>query len=120
LRDTKGAIWKVETSSAITAKINGNNKFLPIQITIPWVEVGDANKCSIVALPTDPVYEKDQFYMTTLSVDPQTGIATWTVPDNYVGTMISIQNANLVAEVPTTIAGATIQLTNEGYIITNN
>ncbi len=120
LRDTKGAIWKVETSSAITAKINGNNKFLPIQITIPWVEVGDANQCSIVALPTDPVYEKDQFYTTTLSVDPITGILTWTTPDNYNGTTISLSNSYLVAEVPTTIAGATIQLTNEGYIITNN
>jgi hypothetical protein len=56
LRDMKGKIWKIETSEAITTEISTSNIFIPIKMTIPWVEVGSAEGASIVATPNDPVY----------------------------------------------------------------
>ena len=56
LRDMKGNIWRVETSEAIITDINIKNKFMPIKVTIPFVEVGSADGVSIVATPLDPAY----------------------------------------------------------------
>lgn len=56
LRDMKGKIWKIETAEAITTEISTSNIFIPIKMTIPWVEVGSSDGLSIVATPNDPVY----------------------------------------------------------------
>lgn len=56
LRDMKGKIWRIETSESIVTEINTSNKFIPLRVTIPWVEVGTADGVSIVATQGDPVY----------------------------------------------------------------
>lgn len=119
LRDMKGAIWQVETDAAITTSIDGNSQFLPIKISIPWMEVGDASEVSIVALPSDPVFTKDQIYLTTISVNPETGELMWVVPDGYSGTMLSIKDGNLIARESDTVASAEILINSKGYLVAN-
>lgn len=118
LRDMKGAIWKIETSSAITSEVNTRSAFMPIKVTIPWVEIGDASGCSIVAIPTDPVFEIDQIYLTSLEIDADTGNLIWTVPDNYDGTMLSVKNGSLMATVDSDVYPAEIVL-SDGYLLAN-
>lgn len=118
LRDMKGAIWKIDTSAAIAMEVSNKNVFMPIKITIPWVEVGDANGCSIVSTPTDPVFELDEIYQTTLTVDAATGNLIWTVPDDYEGTKLSISNSELVATEDVDVYPAELLL-SEGYLLSN-
>ena len=118
LRDMKGAIWKVETSSAISSEVNTRSAFMPIKITIPWVEIGDASGCSIVATPNDPVFITDQIYLTSLEVDTTTGNLVWTVPDNYEGSILSIKHDYLVAEEDADVYPAEIVI-SEGYLLVN-
>lgn len=118
LRDMKGAIWKVETSAAITAEVDTKTAFMPIKITIPWMEIGDADGCSIVAVPSDPVFTLDDIYLTTITVDIATGNLIWTTPDNYNGTVLSINGSNLVATPSSDIYPATLEI-SDGYLMAN-
>ena len=118
LRDMKGAIWKIETSSAITSEVSTKSVYMPIKITIPWVEIGDASGCSIVAVPTDPVYGIDEIYLSTLSVDMDTGDLIWTVPDNYSGTSLSVKYGSLIGTPNTSLYSAEIVL-SDGYLLVN-
>lgn len=119
LRDMKGAIWQVDTDAAITTAIDGNSPFLPIKITIPWMEVGDASDVSIVALPSDPVFTKDMIYLSTIQLNPETGELMWTVPDAYSGTMLSIKSGNLIATESLTVASAEVLINSRGYLVAN-
>ena len=118
LRDMKGAIWKVETSAAITAEVDTKTAFMPIKITIPWMEIGDADGCSIVAVPSDPVFTLDDIYLTTITVDIATGNLIWTTPDNYNGTVLSISGSNLVATPSSDTYPATLEI-SDGYLMAN-
>lgn len=117
LRDMKGKIWKVETSEAITTEISTANVFLPIKVTIPWVEIGSADGESIVAVPNDPVFLIDDVSETTISVDMNTGNLIWTVPDGYYGTELSLNASQLVATVPNDVYRAGMEINDEGYLI---
>ena len=119
LRDMKGAIWQVETESAITSTIDGNSQFLPIRISIPWMEVGDASDASIIALPNDPVFTKDMIYMSTIDVNEETGELVWVVPDNYVGTTLSMSNGNLIARESSTVSSAEVMINSQQYLAVN-
>ena len=118
LRDMKGAIWKIETSAAIATEVNTKSAFMPIKMTIPWVEIGDADGCSIVAVPSDPVFILDEIYLTTVSIDVATGNLVWTTPDNYNGTVLSISGNNLVATPNNDTYHATIEI-SDGYLLAN-
>lgn len=118
LRDMKGAIWKVETSAAITTEVDTKTAFMPIKVTIPWMEIGDADGCSIVAVPLDPVFAIDDIYLTTISVDIATGNLIWTTPDNYSGTVLSISGSNLVATPSSDTYPATLEI-SDGYLMAN-
>lgn len=116
LRDMKGAIWRVETESAIATEINGQSAFLPIKITIPWMEVGSADGLSVVAVPDDPVFTKDQIYETTLVINTDTGALMWTTPNNYIGTMLSIKNGDLVATTLDTVVPAELTINSKKFL----
>ena len=119
LRDMKGKIWKVETSEAITTEISTSNVFIPIKITIPWAEVGDADTASIVAVPSDPVYEMDTINLTTIQVDLQTGNLIWTTPDDYTGTVLSMNDSFLSAETHKDVYPAELQITDDERLVAN-
>lgn len=116
LRDMKGGLWQVETDSAITSSIDSNSQFMPIKISIPWVEVGDASDVSIVALPSDPVFTKDMIYLSTIEINENTGELVWVVPDNYRGTMLSISNGNLIASESSSVSSAEVVINSQQYL----
>lgn len=118
LRDMKGAIWKIETSSAIATEVNTTSVFMPIKITIPWIEIGDASGCSIVAVPSDPIYTIDEINLTTIEIDSVTGNLVWTVPDSYVGTTLSLNGENLYASQEGAFYPAEVQI-SDGYLLVN-
>ena len=119
LRDMKGKIWKIETSEAITTEISTSNRFIPIKVTIPWVEVGSADGASIVAVPSDPVFVEDTIINTTIDIDTDTGMLIWTTPNNYGGTMLSLNGNNLEAETPSNVYPSQLEINGENYLVAN-
>lgn len=119
LRDMKGKIWKIETSEAITTEISTSNRFIPIKVTIPWVEVGSADGASIVAVPSDPVFVEDTIINTTIDIDTDTGMLIWTTPNNYGGTMLSLNGNNLEAETPSNVYPSQLEINDENYLVAN-
>ena len=119
LRDMKGKIWKVETSEAITTEVSTGNVFLPIKVTIPWVEVGSADGLSIVAVPSDPVYLYDTINQTSIDVDISSGKLVWTTPDNYSGTSLSLSGSRLPADTPADVYKSEIKINDKEYLIVN-
>lgn len=119
LRDMKGKIWKVETSEAITTEVSTGNVYLPIKVTIPWVEVGSADGLSIVAVPSDPVYLYDTINQTSIDVDISSGKLVWTTPDNYSGTSLSLSGSRLTADTPADVYKSEIKINDKEYLIVN-
>ena len=119
LRDMKGKIWRVETSEAITTEISTANVFIPLKVTIPWVEVGSAEDISIVATPSDPVYIYDTVGDTNLSVDSSSGQLVWDTPDDYNGTVLSIKNGYLISQTPNDVYPASFVIDEQGHLIIN-
>ncbi len=117
LRDIKGELWKIETSAAITTDINTKTLYMPISVTIPWVEVGGADDVSIISTPEDQSYEKDEIYLTTVEVDPTTGNLTWTTPDFYSGSTLEMSSAYLIySDIPDAY-NPTIKINKDKYLV---
>lgn len=53
LKDTKGNMFQVHTSNAITQTVNITTAKQEVKITIPWQEVGSADNVAVIQLPTD-------------------------------------------------------------------
>ena len=118
LRDMKGEIWQIETNGAITADITDTSASLPIRISFPWVEVGDADSSAIVLLPSDELWEDDMIGSTTIEIDLETGSLLWTVPDNYSGSTLRVRTDGSLEEVGTGYTSvAQMRITEEGYLI---
>lgn len=117
MTDMKGAIWMVETSGAIATETGNSNQFMPIKITIPWLEVGDASGLSIVSIPTDALYIQNQIEDATLSVDLRSGHLVMNVPDGYQGTSLRLNNGHLVATTDDNITDTDLVLTTRGHLV---
>ena len=117
LRGMKGELWKVETSAAVRGQANVKSAAMPILVEIPFVEVGDAEGVSIVAMPLDPVFPRDMITQSTIEIDLSTGMMYWTVPNNYVGTQLSISGSDLVETLPDTVAPAELEINTKGYLV---
>ena len=53
LRDTKGNLYMVAISGAITHTINTRSNKKETTVSVPWEEVGDSKGVSIIQIPTD-------------------------------------------------------------------
>ena len=94
----------------------------PVQIEIPWVEVGDAKDCQIVSLLTDGLMARgDDIIDTTtaISVD-QDGYVTWTMdPDGYIGSEIQMNEGGQLEQVydnSMKYVPADLEINNEGKL----
>lgn len=118
LQDMKGAFWMVEPNGAITMQVNDNSRLLPIKMSFPWIEVGDTSDLSVVSLPTDPFWGRDNVIYSTFEIDVSTGCLMWTKPENYQGSDISINaSGQLMQTASGTIVPATMSISNLGYLI---
>lgn len=60
LKDTKGNLFMVAISGAITQTINTKSNKKEVTISIPWEEIGSCEGISIVQLPTDIGFSKQE------------------------------------------------------------
>ena len=104
LRDRKGNLRMIEISDAIVKETQDKYAEQPVQIEIPWVEIGDAKNCQIVSLLTDGQMARgDDIIDTTTAfgVGPdQDGYVTWTMDDEgYVGSEIQMNDGGQLEQV---------------------
>ena len=117
LRDAKGALWQIETNGAISMSVDDTKAVLPIQMSFPWVEVADAQKVSIISLPSDDLWEKDNLYLTSVDVDVADGCLYWGTPDNYEGSTLAINSEGCLLEIGTGFLQVLdAEITNDGYL----
>lgn len=122
LRDRKGNLRMIEISDAIVKETQDKYAEQPVQIEIPWVEVGDAKDCQIVSLLTDGLMARgDDIIDTTtaISVD-QDGFVTWTMdPDGYIGSEIQMNDGGQLEQVydnSMKYVPADLEINNEGKL----
>ena len=120
LKDMKGGMWMIHTNGPISMSVDDKSYAQPIQMSFPWVEIGSADGVSIVALPTDELWETDEVINTTVSVDIDTGILSWTYPDQYRGSSFAMNDAGqLIAQGIGTVEMADMKIdANENLIVT--
>jgi len=117
LRDAKGALWQIDVNGSISMTVNDRSAVIPIQMSFPWVEVADAKQASIILLPSDDLWEKDNLYLTSVDVDIDDGCLYWSVPDGYEGSSLVLSTEGNLLEIGTgflQVLDATI--TNDGYL----
>lgn len=118
LKDMKGGLWKIHTNGPISMSVDDKSYAQPIQMSFPWVEIDSSDNVSIVALPTDALWESDEIDETTVSVDPNTGILLWTYPDVYRGSsLIMSEGGNLTAQGIGTVEMADMHIDDDANLI---
>lgn len=120
LKDAKGAIWMIEPNGAITMNVDDKSGVLPIKMSFPWVEVGDANDdyTSIISVPGDEIWETDDINKTSITINPATGQLEWTVPDNYSGSNLKMNSGGELIQTGTGfIEPAQMEVSEDGYLL---
>lgn len=118
LRDAKGALWQIDVNGSISMSVNDKSAVMPIQMSFPWVEVADAEQASIILLPQDDLWEKDQLYLTSVDVDIDDGCLYWAMPDFYEGSTLAISSEGNLLEIGTGFLQVLdAQITDDGYLL---
>ena len=98
LKDRKGNLWRIEISGAIQQTMQDEYAEQPVEIQIPWVEVGDAKEAQIVSLtsdglmaPGDDIVDTESGLVRAAGTDTPTGDIEWTrEEEGYVGSEIGM------------------------------
>lgn len=117
LRDPKGHLFMVRTQSPITQGVDYARMPMPITISLPWVETGDAGDVSIIQAPTDIGWNYDNDVLKTrLHVNLDTGRLIAEYPPNYNSSTFYItgeRDNKLAAETPQTVTPAEFTYSEE-------
>lgn len=117
LRDPKGHLFMVRTQSPIVQEVDYARVPMPISISLPWVETGDASDVSIIQAPTDIGWNYDNDVLKTrLHVNLDTGRLIAEYPPNYNGSTFFItgdRDNKLAAETPQTVTPAEFTYSEE-------
>lgn len=117
LRDPKGHLFMVRTQSPIAQEVDYTRVPMPISISLPWVETGDASDVSIIQAPTDIGWNYDNDVLKTrLHVNLDTGRLIAEYPPNYNGSTFFItgdRDNKLAAETPQTVTPAEFTYSEE-------
>jgi hypothetical protein len=117
LKDMKGNLYMVHTAAPIVQTINTATDKQEVTISIPWEEVGDAENVSLIQLPTDPGWTKDQVNLARFDVNEENGIATVSYPNGYTGTTFRIFGNNLFAITPEGLPAPNLSINANGEVI---
>lgn len=118
LRDRKGNLRMIEVGDAIKKTTQDPYGEQPVQVEIPWVEVGDAKNLQIVSMMEDGTTARpDMIIDTETAVNG--GNIDWLIRDseNYLGSELGIQNGNLVQIYDDSLAYVPADLTMEDGIL---
>lgn len=111
LKDMKGHLRMVSTGGAIQQTPEQKTLEMQVTISLPWTEIGDADKFSVIQVPTDAGWNKDQQVLDVkLEVNPETGVLSVVYPDSYYGTTFKMSGLHLLAETPDGVTPAQFNL----------
>lgn len=120
LTDPKGHFLRIHTSAPITFSIDHKKAQMPITLTVPWAEIGDAEDLHVIAYPGGDFYPTDRIIFTSVEIDIRTGSLLWTVPDNYAGTgsVLSMSDGALIQNDAGAFLPATMEIDAETMMLT--
>jgi len=118
LRDMKGALWMIHTNGPISMSVDDKSYAQPIQMSFPWAEIGNADEISIISTPMDDIWENDEIINTTVHLDEGTGILSWTRPDVYKGSILTLsEGGSLIAQGIGTVEIADMHIDEDANLI---
>lgn len=87
VKTTKGNIWMVAIGSAIQQTIARGSYEMPVSVSLPYTEIGDASDVAIIMTPEDSAWGETDYEVlnVSLSVDADTGELTVVYPASYTG-----------------------------------
>ncbi|PWM20079.1 MAG: hypothetical protein DBX49_01110 [Clostridia bacterium] len=92
LLDPKGHFINIHTSEPISMSINHKSPVMPQTLTLRWVEVGTAENVSLTSIPGGDFWPVDEIIFTSLRINPLTGSLMWTRPEEYLGSVLSMDS----------------------------
>ena len=101
LKDRRGELLQIKTNGPVVTAVEDKYSTQSVTIEIPWVEVGSAEGVSIVADPTDAIWQADGITETSVDIDLETGMLVWTHPNGY----------------STTYTGSSLRLNESGTLV---
>lgn len=121
LKDTKGNLYMVNISGAITQSVNTKSAYQEVTVSIPWEEIGDTENISIIQTPNDQgwIENNAMLPLVRFTVDPETGMLQVIYPSNYSGTTFSIDRNILVATTQENVPLPNISIDGNSVILNN-
>ena len=119
LHDPKGHFLRIHTSGALTLAIDHKSAVMPQTVTVPWVEIGSAADAHLILYPGGDFYPTDKIILTTVSVNPKTGMLLWDVPDDYLDetTTLSLSGGILSADPDGPFTPAELEIDEDSMLV---
>ena len=119
LVDPKGHFLRIHTSSPISLSINHKSNLMPQTMTVPWVEVGSTEGTHLILYPGGDFYPVDRIIVTTVNLNPKTGMLVWEVTDDYVGetSTLSLSNGDLIHDNAGPFTPASLSIDSDEQLI---
>ena len=98
LHDPKGHFLRIHTSGPMSLAIDHKSAVMPQTMTVPWVEIGTTENVHLILYPGGDFYPVDRIILTTVTLNPKSGLLIWDIPDDYVGetSQLSIVDGELI------------------------
>ena len=122
LRDRKGNLRMIEISAPIVKTTQDRFAEQPVQVEIPWVEIGDAKNSQIVSLLDEGVVTRPDeiVYTRTILTPDRDGYVSWIINDNdYNGSTIQMNEGGQLEQVYSdTLAysPADLEINDDGHL----
>ena len=112
LKTRKGELFRVETSAPITMQLGDIYAAQPAKISLPWVEIGDSSKDSIVI--TENVLAVPNFYIDPNTMQLVMNYSNGVSPDSF-----SMSNSCLYINDPGQFENIDYSITDDMYLMLN-
>ena len=120
LLDPKGHFLQIHTSEAISMSVRTRSAVLPQTMTVGWAELGSTDGVSVISAPGGEYYPTDTVITTSITIEPQTGELTWTVPEPYRnGSILSLNTeGSLIQNASGSFTAASMSMDQNTGIVT--
>lgn len=98
LLDPKGHFLNIHTREPVSVSINHKSPMMPQTLTLGWVEVDTAENVSLTSIPGGDFWPVDEIIFTSIRIHPLTGSLLWTRPDEYLGSMLSLDSGGKLTQ----------------------
>ena len=122
LKTPKGELLQIETRNPISMQTNASQSVQAKYMSLPWVEVADAQNSSLVDVIDQAQLTPDAVVYTAVEVLWSTGELRWYTQDNYTdGSILSLDaTGNLIQTTPDNVTPATMQIDENQFLSAYN